>query len=204
MNVGIVGGTFDPPHLAHVIPVEVAAAEFRLDLVWYVPAFIPPHKQGQNRTDPYHRMAMLAIALQAYPKFKISTVELDRADVSFTIDTINYFQHHKMPDDRLFFIMGSDSFFEVHAWYKPAELLGSCEWIIINRGANNSELTKNLEQLEINLQLDLKKQIHFASSSHLPYSSTEIRKKLERNESVSDLLNGEVEKYIHKHSLYRR
>jgi nicotinate-nucleotide adenylyltransferase len=204
MNVGIVGGTFDPPHLAHVIPVEIASAEFHLDLVWYIPAFIPPHKQGLSRTDPYHRMAMLAIALQAYPKFKIATVELDRGDISFTIDTIQYFKKHKNAVDRLFFIMGSDSFFEVHTWYRPAELLGSCEWIIINRGALKSELRKNLEQLEINLQLDLKKTIHFASSPHLPYSSTAIRNKLERGESVSPMLNGEVEKYIHKHSLYRR
>jgi nicotinate-nucleotide adenylyltransferase len=204
MNVGMIGGTFDPPHLAHVIPIEVAAAEFELDLVWYVPAYIPPHKQGLRRTDPYHRMAMLAIALQHYPRFQVSTVELDRADVSFTIDTIHYFQNYQGKDDRLFFIMGSDSFLEIHTWYKPAELLASCEWIIINRGANKSELRKNLEQLEINLQLDLKKTIHFASSSHLPYSSTEIRKKLEQGEPVSDALNSEVEKYIHKHSLYRR
>ena len=204
MNVGILGGTFDPPHLAHVIPVEIAAAEFALDRVWYVPAFIPPHKQGQNRTDPYHRMAMLAIALKNYPKFQISTVELDRGDVSFTIDTIRHFQNLKTENDRLFFIMGTDSFLEVHTWYKPAELLGSCDWIIINRGAEISELRKNLEQLEINLQLNLKQTIHFASSPYLPISSTAIRAKLERGESPSAMLNGGVEEYIHKHSLYRR
>jgi nicotinate-nucleotide adenylyltransferase len=204
MNVAILGGTFDPPHLAHVVPVETAAAEFSLDVVWYVPAYIAPHKQGLSRTDPFHRMAMLAFALQAYPVFKISTVELDRGDISFTVDTIHYFQNQKKHDDRLFFIMGSDSFLEIHTWYRPGDLLRSCDLIIINRGATSGELIKNLEQLEISLQLNLKQTVHFSSAPHLPFSSTEIRNRLERGESVSGMLNGEVEAYIRKHSLYRR
>ena len=203
-KIGIMGGTFDPPHLAHTFSVEIAAAEFHLDWVWFVPAFIPPHKQDQNRTDPFHRMAMLALALKNFDVFRISPLELLRGDISFTVDTIHELKSRVGRDDRLFFIMGSDSFFEIHTWYEPAQLLRSCELIIINRGSVRSELIKNLEQLEVDLQLDLKNSVHFASSPYLPFSSTEIRERIRNGKSASLMLSSDVEAYIQKNSLYRR
>jgi nicotinate-nucleotide adenylyltransferase len=203
-KIGIMGGTFDPPHLAHTFLVEIAAAEFHLDWVWFVPAFIPPHKQDQNRTDPFHRMAMLTLALKNFQVFRISPLELLRADVSFTVDTIHELKSHVKSEDRLFFIMGSDSFLEIHTWYAPAELLRSCELIIINRGSVRSELIKNLEQLETTLQLDLKDSVHFASSPYLPFSSTEIRERIRNGKNGSDMLSSDVEAYIRKNFLYRR
>lgn len=203
-RIGIMGGTFDPPHLAHVIPVEVAAAEFQLDHVWFVPAFIPPHKQDQLRTDPYHRTAMLALALKNFPGFRISPLELLRGDVSFTVETIREIQSKLETHDRLFFIMGSDSFLDVHSWYRPAELLGSCEFIIINRGATEGDLQKNLENLQNYLQLNLNDSVHFASSAYLPISSTDIRRMIAKGLNVSNMIFPEVEAYIRKHSLYRR
>jgi nicotinate-nucleotide adenylyltransferase len=203
-RIGIMGGTFDPPHLGHVIPVEIAVAEFDLDLVWFIPAFIPPHKQNQNRTDPYHRFAMLALALENYSHFAICSMELLRGDISFTVDTIRELQSRLTEQDRLFFILGSDSFLELQTWYAPAELLRSCELIIITRGASKGELKKNLEQLESSLQLNLNERVHIASSSHLPFSSTEIRQLIQAGRSVSGMLSPKVESYIQKHSLYRR
>jgi nicotinate-nucleotide adenylyltransferase len=100
--------------------------------------------------------------------------------------------------------MGSDSFLEILTWYAPAELLRSCELIIINRGASKSELIKNLEQLEINLQLDLRDSVHFSSAPYLPFSSTKIRELIRDGKSASDMLFPEVEAHIQKHSLYRR
>ena len=203
-RIGIMGGTFDPPHVAHIIPVEVAAAEFRLKEVWFIPAFIPPHKQDKHRTDPFHRMAMLALAIRHFPQFKISPLELKRGDISFTVETIRELQSYMNAHDRLFFIMGSDSFLEVHTWYAPAELLASCEFIIINRGASESALRTNLQQLEHQLQLNLTNTIHFVSARHLPISSTEIRKLIAEDGDVSQFLFSDVEEYIRKHSLYRR
>ena len=203
-RIGIMGGTFDPPHLAHTVCVEIAAAEFHLDSIWFVPAFIPPHKQDQNRTDPFHRMAMLALALKHFHAFRISPLELLRGDISFTVDTIHELKSHAESEDRLFFIMGSDSFLEIHTWYAPAELLRSCELIIINRGSVRSELIKNLEQLEISLQLNLRDSVHFASSPYLPFSSTEIRERIRDGKSASAMLSSDVEAFIRKHSLYRR
>jgi nicotinate-nucleotide adenylyltransferase len=204
MNVAIMGGTFDPPHLAHILPVESAKNEFGLDVVWFVPALIPPHKLTRHKADPYHRTAMLALALNSYPFFKISTIELLRGDISFTVNTLREFHAALQAGDRLFFILGSDSFLELNTWYEPAELIGLCELIIISRGDAAGELLKNLEQLEKNLRLELKNKVHFASFPHLPYSSTEIRRKIENGESVSAMLNPDVDAYIQKHSLYRR
>jgi nicotinate-nucleotide adenylyltransferase len=204
MNVAIMGGTFDPPHLAHVLPIEAAKNEFQLDVVWFVPALIPPHKLNRNRTDPFHRTAMLALALKPFPAFKISTMELMRGDISFTVNTVREFHSKLNAEDRLFFILGSDSFLELNTWYEPAQLLGLCELIIISRGDAAGELLTNLEQLEKSFRLDLKNKVHFASHPHLPYSSTEIRKRIEEGKSVSVMLNPDVDAYIQKHSLYRR
>jgi nicotinate-nucleotide adenylyltransferase len=203
-KIGIMGGTFDPPHLGHILPVEIAAAEFNLDWVWFIPAFIPPHKQDQRRTDPYHRTAMLGLALKNFPRFKIASLELLRGDISFTIDTIRELKSQVNAQDRLFFIMGSDSFLEVHTWYSPAQLLSACDFIIVNRGEVQEELRKNLENLESNLRLSLKDSVHFVSSQTVPFSSTEIRRILNNDGEVSDMIFPEVEAYIKKHCLYRR
>ena len=203
-KIGIMGGTFDPPHLGHILPVEIAAAEFYLDWVWFIPAFIPPHKQARPTTDPFHRTAMLALALKNFPRFRISPLELLRADISFTVDTIRELQLQVEAQDRLFFIMGSDSFLEVNTWYSPAELLTSCDFIVVNRGDGKDELRKNLENLEVQLRLSLKKSIHFVSSAPVPISSSEIRQIVSEGGEVSRLVFPDVEAYIKKHSLYRR
>lgn len=203
-RIGIMGGTFDPPHLGHIIPVEIAAAEFNLDWVWFIPAFVPPHKQDLRRTDPFHRTAMLALALKNFPRFGISSLELLRGDISFTINTIRELQSYMNSGDRLFFIMGSDSFLEIHTWYSPAELLASCEVIVVNRGSRNDQLLLSLEKLETDLNLKLKESVHFASSSPLLISSTEIRRLASEGADVSNMVFPEVEAYINKHRLYRR
>jgi nicotinate-nucleotide adenylyltransferase len=204
-RIGIMGGTFDPPHLGHIVPVEIAAAEFDLDWVWFIPAFIPPHKQDQERTNPFHRTAMLALALKNFPKFRISPLELLRADISFTVDTIRELQSQVDTQDRLYFIMGSDSFLEMHTWYSPATLLASCDFIVVNRGDEIGKLRKNLEYLEFNFQVTLKESVHFVSSQPLPISSTEIRQIVSTGGTeVSNMIFPEVEAYIKKHSLYRR
>ncbi len=203
-RIGVMGGTFDPPHLAHTIPVEIAAKEFDLDTVSFVPALIPPHKQSKEQTDPFHRMAMLALAVKPYPSFRISTLELMRRDVSFTVQTIKEIKKTLTEQDRLYFILGSDSFLELSFWYGPRELLQLCELIIINRGNGTDELKNNLAQLENNFQLDLQQKVHTASSRFLPFSSTQIREFLRSGKDVSGMLMPEVESYIHKHSLYRR
>jgi nicotinate-nucleotide adenylyltransferase len=204
MRIGLMGGTFDPPHLGHVIPVEEAAAQFSLDRVLYIPAHIPPHKYRPDLTDPFHRCAMVALALQRYPAFLLSSFELLQAGVSFTIETVRHFKAKLAQEDELFFVMGSDSFLEFHTWKDYEKLIHLCRFIIIKRGTNESELKENLEQLERSLQLDLTGIILFAHAAELPISSSEIRAQIADGRSVSSMLAPEVEAYIRKHSLYQR
>jgi nicotinate (nicotinamide) nucleotide adenylyltransferase len=204
MKIGLMGGTFDPPHLGHVLPVQDAAAQFSLDRVFYVPAYIPPHKSRPNLTDPFHRCAMVAIALQNDPHFLLSPFELLQAGVSFTIETVKHFKSLLAATDDLFFLMGSDSFLEFHTWKDYEKLIHLCRFIIISRGIKDRELKANLQQLETHLQLDLSEIFLFAAARELPISSTEIRSAISAGKSVSATLSPEVEAYIVKHSLYQR
>lgn len=204
MNIGIMGGTFDPPHLGHVVPVEAAAVEFNLDRVDFVPSFIPPHKSRPGLTDAYHRAAMVAIALQPYARFLLSPEELATAKVRFTVETLTERKEKIRPQDNLFFIMGTDSFLEIDTWRDFRRLIRLCEFIIIDRGDDREVLKSKLNELEKALQLRPGETFHFARAPHLPISSTEIRKALQEGRSVSDRLSPGVEQYIAKHSLYHR
>jgi nicotinate-nucleotide adenylyltransferase len=204
MRIGLFGGTFDPPHLGHLVPIEIAVAQFHLDRVWFVPNSIPPHKFREDLTDAYHRTAMLALALQRFPRFLLLPLELNKGNVNFTIDTVKELKQSISSEDSLYFLVGSELFLEIETWRQYARLLRLCEFIIINRGNTEEELKQYLRQLENTLQLDLKNTIHFAKSSHIPFSSTEIRSALAHNQDVSRMLLPEVEAYIRKHELYSR
>ncbi len=197
------GGTFDPPHLAHTVAVEVAAAEFALDRVWFVPNAIPPHKKRVDLTDGYHRAAMVTLALRHFPQFRMSPLELLKDTVSYTVETVEEFRK-SLAADRLFFIMGTDSFLELETWHDYPRLIRLCELVIINRGTNEEELKQHLTRLENVLQLDLKPAFHFARTPYLPISSSAIRSAIAQGHDVSALLNPDVQAYINKHSLYRR
>lgn len=204
MRIGIFGGTFDPPHLGHIVPIEIAVAQFDLDQVWFVPNYVPPHKQRDDLTDPYHRAAMLSIALQRYPHFLMLPVELKKEKVNFTVDTLMELKSSLSTDDSLFFLLGSELFLEIETWRDYPRLLQLSEFIIINRGNSEEALIRHLQQLETSLHLDLKSIVHFAKSSHLPFSSTVIRAALAGNTDVSAMLFPEVAAYIRKHELYKR
>jgi nicotinate-nucleotide adenylyltransferase len=201
MKTGVMGGTFDPPHIGHTLPVADAAREFGLDRVWFVPNSTPPHKSRPGITDPFHRAAMVALAIQHHPEFLLSTRELTRQQVSYTYDTIVEMQSD-FPADRLYFVLGSDSFLEIDTWYRYRELIDRCEFIIINRGSDELELKRNLERLERLLQKNLSRSFHFSRFPHVPVSSTEIRTSLEQGKSIRGLVPAEVESYVRRHGLY--
>lgn len=201
-RIGIFGGTFDPPHRGHVLPLAHVARQFYLDRIYFVPAFRSPHKLNHRTASPYHRVAMLALAIRKYPNFLVSTFELSQRKVVYTIDTLQYFSGTLHPGDQLFFILGADSFLELGTWKEPARLLQFTDFIIINRGVKRQELNRSLEQLEQRFHLDLRKRIHISSSHHLRVSSSEIRNALVQGQSVLKALAPDVEAYIRKHSLY--
>lgn len=203
MKIGIMGGTFDPPHFGHLVPVATAARQFFLDAVWFIPNYRPPHKTRTDFADAYHRAAMVALALKDYPNFLLDTCELRQEKPVYTVDTIRRLQYEN-PNTRFFFILGTDSFLEIDTWYHYSELIDLCEFIIINRGDKEEELKRNLQRLENTLHKKLDPAFHFSGSAPIPVSSTQLRAALAAGESISGMVPPAVEEYIHKHSLYQR
>lgn len=198
------GGTFDPPHVGHVVPVEEAARQYRLDRVWFIPNSQPPHKSRPDLTDPYHRAAMVALAIQRHPDFLLNTLELEQEKAAFTYDTVRELKNGAGRGHELFFILGTDSFLEIDTWHRYKELISLCEFIIINRGDTEEGLKQNLNRLEATLQKDLTSTFHFSRSACIPVSSSEVRVALSEGRSIAGMVSPEVEEYIRKHSLYQR
>ncbi len=203
MRMGVLGGTFDPPHLGHLIPVSAAAEEGKLDQVWFMPAYTPPHKSRTDITDPYHRSAMVALAIQHYDKFRLSSYELALGRVSYTVDTIQELKNFLPKEDTIHFIIGTDSFLEIDTWHQYENLIQLCDFIIINRGTGEKELNEKLEYLETALQTHLRNKFLFAKTPYLPISSTEIRAAASRKEFLAGLVPPEVALYIERHALYQ-
>jgi nicotinate-nucleotide adenylyltransferase len=203
MRLGIFGGTFDPPHLGHLIPIAVAAEQAELDQVWLMPVFIPPHKSRTDITDSYHRAAMVALAIQHYPSFRFSSYELNLGRMSYTVDTIRDLKKSLSTEDSIHFIIGTDSFLEIDTWHEYQNLIQLCDFIIINRGTGEKELNEKLEYLETALQTQLRNKFLFVKTPYLPISSTEIRAAASRRESLSGLVSPEVALYIQRHALYQ-
>lgn len=204
MRIGIFGGTFDPPHLGHLIPVAAAAEQAQLDQVWLMPTYIPPHKFRSDITDPFHRVAMVALAIQHYSSFRLSTYELTLGRMSFTVDTINELKKNLPKEDSIHFIIGTDSFLEIDTWHQWQNLIQLCDFIIINRGTGEKELNEKLEYLENALQIQLRNKFLFAKTPYLPISSTEIRAAASTKQSMAGLVSPEVGLYIERHALYQR
>ena len=204
MRIGIFGGTFDPPHLGHLIPVAAAAEQAQLDQVWLMPAYIPPHKFRSDITDPFHRAAMVALAIQSYPSFRLSTYELALGRMSYTVDTIWELKVSLPKEDTIHFIIGTDSFLEIDTWHEWQNLIQLCDFIIINRGTGEKELNEKLEYLENALQIQLRNKFLIARTAYLPNSSTEIRAAASTKQSLAGLVSPEVGLYIERHALYQR
>jgi nicotinate-nucleotide adenylyltransferase len=108
MRIGLFGGTFDPPHIGHLILAEVMVDVLGLDRVWFVPAADPPHKQHRDKTPVEHRLAMLELALDGNPAFQLSRIDIDRDGPHYTVEMVAL-ARASCPADDFWFLMGSDS-----------------------------------------------------------------------------------------------
>ena len=129
-RVAIYGGTFDPVHNGHIEAARKVCELFALDELIFVPACVPPHKRTANITSAFHRFGMLALATQADQRLLISTVELDSPDRPYAVDTIT---RMLKPDQRLFFLIGADSWNEITTWFEWQKLLTLCDLIVVTR-----------------------------------------------------------------------
>jgi nicotinate-nucleotide adenylyltransferase len=132
MRIGIYGGSFNPVHLGHLIAAECCREQARLDRVLFMPAATPPHKQGQLLADAADRVAMLTLAVGGHEAFAVSTIEVDRGGVSYTVDTLALLAE-RHPHDTLVLVLGPDALTQLPTWREPRTIADRCELVAVER-----------------------------------------------------------------------
>jgi nicotinate-nucleotide adenylyltransferase len=147
LRLGIMGGAFDPIHVAHLVTAQEALLQFGLDEVVFMPSGRPPHKK-RHLAPAEFRYLMVAVATASHPKFSVSRLEIDRSGVGYTIDTLEHLASVLAPDTRLFFITGADAVLDILTWKDPPGVLGLCTLIAATRpGFDLSRLSAVLASL---------------------------------------------------------
>ena len=190
-RIGIFGGSFDPPHIGHLIIAELARAELRLDQVIFVPAFVPPHKEGSHASTAIDRLKMTALAATGHAAFRVSDIEIRRKGVSYTVDTVRAFKR-RYRTATLFLIIGGDSLAQFLSWRAPDEIMSKVSLVVYHRSGFRPKLGGLA-----------KGKIHFVRGPLLEISSTEIRKRIAAGKSIRYLVTDPVRAYIARRRLYQ-
>ncbi|MGD9568513.1 MAG: nicotinate-nucleotide adenylyltransferase [Sedimentibacter sp.] len=197
-RVGIMGGTFDPIHLGHLVVANEVLNIYNLDKIIFVPAGNPPHKIGMI-TSSWDRYFMTSVATMSNNKFAVSDLEIKNDSKSYTLNTLKEL-HAIFPDTEFYFITGTDAIIELPNWHEPKELLKLCKFIAVSRPGISKE---NAEFKIDEIRKDLNARIELLQVPMLQISSTDIRDRLKRGVSAKYLLPESVEQYIIKNNLYR-
>lgn len=198
-RIGILGGTFDPIHVGHLMTAEAVRDEFSLDKVIFIPAAVPPHKMDQQVTEARHRYLMTVLATTSNPHFDVSSIEMDRPGPSYTIDTIYELKRQYGENTDLFFITGADAIADIPTWDRIEELLGLCQFIAATRPG----FLPNVDNIKDYFGELGSTRIHRLETPELEISSTNIRERLKRGFSIKYIVPAAVEDYIYKEGLYR-
>lgn len=201
MRLGLFGGTFDPVHYGHLLLAECCREQLALAQVWFVPAAVPPHKQQAQLSDGMKRVDMLRLATGGQPAFIVSTMELDRGGVSYTVDTLEALRN-QIPDSEIFLLLGSDSLAELPTWREPQRICSLATPVAVRRGGTPrpdytvlsnlvpSERLTAISSLAVEMPL-------------VELSASEIRRRATAGQSIRYRTPRAVEQYILADGLYR-
>ena len=213
-SVALFGGTFDPPHVGHMAVAQAAQRRFHLDAIYFVPSSRPPHKPQRELTAFIHRYTMVALACAEHANFVPSLVEAPPSGaphIFYTIDTVRRY-HREHPDDHLYFVVGADQFLELPTWKNYESLLDACDFIIASRPGFRLDALRLVippEKLGRTHSADPQKialrktNVHLLTTVASHVSSTEVRERLHRKQSIHGLVPPRVEEYILGQALYR-
>ena len=202
MRIGVMGGTFDPVHVGHLVIAEEARHQADLDRVILVPSARPPHKTGTQQVGPRHRLAMLEIAVASNTGLEVSDMEVRREGLSFTIETLQEFHRIYGSGARLFFITGADAILEIMTWKDPEGLLAESEFVVAARPGYpldrlmeaipeyNSEGKRSAENILV------------IETPAMEISSTDIRRRAAEGRPYRYLVPEAVWQYIEENGLY--
>jgi len=198
-RLGILGGTFDPPHVGHLWLASLAGDALDLDRVLFMPAAQPPHKGGRLITRATDRLLMTRLAVQAEPDFELCPIEMERTGPSYTIDSVEELKR-AYPDAQLFLVMASDSLAQIDTWREPDRLLAEVEWVV---GPRPGSALPDRSGLEERFGTDAAR-IHLLTGPALDVSSSEIRRRVAAGHTIRYLVPRNVEELIIDRGLYRR
>ena len=198
-RIGVLGGTFDPPHLGHLWLAALAADALDLHRVLFMPAAQPPHKGGRLISRATDRLLMTRLAIQSDPSFELSGLEMERPGPSYTIDSVTELKR-LYADAELFLVMAADSLAQIDTWREPDRLLDEVEWAVGPRtGAELPDRSALEERFG-----DRAARIHLLKGPSLEVSSSEIRRRVAAGHTIRYLVPRNVEELIIDRGLYRR
>ena len=194
MKICLFGGTFDPPHIGHLLIPQMICEVEKFHKILFVPAYNPPHK-GNNISSIDHRANMLKIAINGNPKFEFSDIEIKREGISYTIDTVRALKEEmKLTKENCYYLMGSDSLLDLHNWREPMAILDECQVIVALRpGFRPSDIRHWILH-----------RIQFANIPRYEVASTTIRARWVKNMTIRYMVTLPVWDYKNENRLYEK
>ena len=200
-RIGILGGTFDPPHLGHLLIAETARVALGLESVLFIPAGEPWLKSGQRITPAAHRLRMVQLAVADNPDFCVCECEVQRSGASYTVDTLRELRHAYLNDTGLYFIVGSDVLDQFHRWKEPDSILELCRLAVIERpGVPDNSIAALSERFPNAVTSGV---VISVAGPRVDFSASELRRILAEGQSVRYQIPDAVAEYIKQHELYR-
>ncbi len=189
----VFGGSFNPPHVAHLAIAEAAADSVESSRVMWMPAATPPHKQNDaDLASAEHRLAMTRLAIEGNGRFEVSDMEIRRGDVSFTVDTLRVLADAN-PDAELALLLGGDSLVEFPSWREPEAILELARLLVYRRPGAHEDAIPNW----------VMERVTFIDALEVDVSSTELRQRIREGRSVQNLVPKNVIDYVNVNALYR-
>ena len=195
MKICLFGGTFDPPHLGHLLIAQTVCEVENFDKIVFIPAFKPPNKSMENITPVKLRLEMLESAVLDNPRFEISQIEIQRGGTSYSLDTINQFKtEYQLTKDSLFFLIGSDTLANFDLWKEPKIIVNECSVLVAARPGFEPSNIPNW----------ILHNIQFANIPRFEISSSNIRQRWKENKTIRYMVTLSVWEIINKYNLYSR
>ena len=199
MRIGIFGGTFDPVHMGHLILAEQCRDQAKLDEVWFLPSYIPPHKAGAGVTRFEQRCDMLDLAVAGHPAFRIDRIEKELPEPSFTARTLAEL-HARHPGNEFFLLMGSDCLPDLPGWYEPRQVIELAGLVVVPRPG---VMLWTAERLAKALGVDVSAvRLRFVACPMIEIASRELRRAVADGMSVRYMVPRAVEEYVRERKLY--
>jgi nicotinate-nucleotide adenylyltransferase len=197
-RIGLFGGTFDPPHVGHLILASEACAQLALTRLLWVVTPVPPHKLGRKISTLEDRIAMVKLAIAGNASFELSLVEVERPGPHYTLDTVRIMAG-RHPDDEIVLLIGGDSLRDLPTWHEPATLVAACDEIGVMHRPNSES---NLAGLEESLP-GITGKVRFVEAPLLQIASSEIRGRAAAGGTYRYYVSQPVFEYIEQHNLYK-